>query len=126
MTPGVHRLIVAGGRDFACYASLSLVLNTFYATLLADGKQLEVVCGGARGADSLGERWATQFSVPVVRMPADWNTHGKSAGYKRNAQMAEVGHELVAFWDGKSKGTGHMIDLARAKGLPITVVGYKI
>lgn len=121
-----HRLIVAGGRDFACYASLSLVLNTFYATLLADGKQLEVVCGGARGADSLGERWAMQFGVPIVRMPADWNAHGKSAGYKRNAQMAEVGHELVAFWDGKSKGTGHMIDIARAKGLPITVVGYRV
>lgn len=62
--------------------------------------------------------------LPVDEFRADWDTHGKSAGYKRNSQMADHADMLIAFWDGKSKGTKHMIDLARAKKLIVKVVKY--
>jgi hypothetical protein len=81
----------------------------------------EVISGCARGADSLGERWAEDRGVPIIRFPAEWDKYGKSAGYRRNAEMAEVGEALIAIWDGKSRGTEMMINLARQKGLAVFV-----
>jgi hypothetical protein len=72
---------------------------------------IEVVSGCARGADQLGERWADERGYPVKRFPADWHKHGKRAGYLRNEEMAGYATHLVAFWDGRSRGTKHMIDL---------------
>ena len=80
--------------------------------------------GHARGADKLGEAYAQSKGYDVKIMPADWETYGKSAGYKRNEAMAGVSDALVAFWDGKSRGTMHMINLAKAKGLRVHVVRY--
>lgn len=80
-----------------------------------------VISGGARGADRLGEQWARSNSVPVEIYPADWDKHGKSAGYKRNEFMAECGDALIALWDGESRGTKHMIDIARRANLQIYV-----
>jgi hypothetical protein len=80
-----------------------------------------VVSGTARGADRLGETWAVQNGVPCLRFPADWNKHGKSAGYKRNELMADNADALIALWDGVSPGTKHMIDIARRKNLRVYV-----
>lgn len=109
------KTIIAGGREIISMG----VLN---AAIHASKFQIsEVVCGGARGADALGKRWAEGQEVPVKMFPADWDTHGKSAGYKRNAEMAEYADALIALWDGESKGTRHMIELARKKGLLVHV-----
>lgn len=81
----------------------------------------QVVCGMARGADMLGLRWANRMQIPVVRFPANWDLYGKSAGYRRNVQMAENADALIALWDGKSRGTGHMVDIARMKKLKLLI-----
>jgi hypothetical protein len=57
-------------------------------------------------------------------MPADWDTHGKSAGFKRNKEMAEVSQGLIAFWDNVSKGTKHMIDIATELKLKTLIIKY--
>ena len=57
--------------------------------------------------------------------PADWKKYGKSAGYVRNSEMAEVAESLIAFWDGKSRGTKNMIDIAKNKGLKVRIVNYE-
>jgi hypothetical protein len=69
----------------------------------------------------MGERWAKENNLPIERYPADWDNHGKSAGYRRNAEMAENAEALLALWDFKSRGTKHMIDLALKAGLVIYV-----
>ena len=97
------KVIVAGGRDFNNYKVLNNVL-----TMLSHNID-EVVSGDATGADTLGARWAEENNIPVHHFPADWEKYGKQAGYIRNAEMGEYADALVAFWDGKSKGTGHMI-----------------
>lgn len=81
----------------------------------------EVISGTARGADRLGEIYATRNQLPCVKFPANWDLYGKSAGYKRNVEMAEYGEALIALWDGKSRGTMHMINIARSKGLKVYV-----
>lgn len=85
---------------------------------------VEIVSGTARGADELGERYAAERGLPVKRFPADWDQYGRSAGYKRNAQMAEYADAAVIFWDEISRGSKHMIDLAKEKELPVRVVLY--
>ena len=91
--------------------------------------QVKFISGTARGADILGEQFAYTYEYDVIRFPADWNTYGKSAGYRRNAEMAKYASEaygvLFAFWDGQSRGTKHMIDLAKRYGLEVHVVNYK-
>ena len=116
----MFKLIVAGSRDFNDYELLKSKLDKVKAVY----RVFEIVSGKARGADSLGERYALENSLPIAEFPADWDTHGKSAGYRRNAEMADYADGCVVFWDGESKGTKHMIDLAKEKGIQLAVVNY--
>lgn len=114
------KIIVAGSRDFNDYKLLS---NTLHEYTSYD-PDCEIISGKARGADSLGEKWAKSMGVSVKEFPADSSKYGKSAGYIRNKQMAKYGDVLIAFWDGKSKGTKHMIGLANEHKLIVKVIKY--
>ena len=87
----------------------------------------EIVSGGARGVDTLAGVVAGMLDLQFTEMPADWERHGRRAGYLRNEEMALYAKEtppggLVAVWDGISRGTKHMIDIARREGLLVHVV----
>lgn len=97
------------------------------AAIIKSGFQItSVVCGCASGVDKLGDDWAKMNDLPVDYCPADWNVHGRKAGYLRNVEMADHADALVAVWDGKSKGTKHMIDIATSKGLKVYVEKIKL
>ncbi len=113
------KLIIAGTRTFSDYNLLRRKID-FY---LGDRADVEIVSGGARGADLLGERYAVEKGFSIKRFPANWNL-GKQAGYLRNKEMAEYATHTVLFWDGRSRGTKHMFDLAIANGLNARVVRY--
>ena len=81
----------------------------------------QVVSGCARGVDKMGEGWAEDHGIPVVRFPAFWSGHGKKAGIMRNEDMGNYAEALIAVWDGESRGTAHMIEYARQKGLAVSV-----
>ena len=82
-----------------------------------------IVHGGAPGADRTAGFLADDFGFAVEEHPAEWEKHGKRAGFLRNVEMLESGVDLVlAFWDGASRGTKHMIDEARKRGIPVEVV----
>lgn len=85
----------------------------------------EVISGTAKGADKLGERFAKENNLTLHRFPADWNRYGKSAGYKRNVEMADNADALLALWDGKSRGTKHMIDIVRSRVMALCVWKYQ-
>lgn len=116
----ISKVIVAGGRDFNDYKLLLEKLD-YYLERLPD---IQIVSGMARGADALGARYAKERGYPLKEFPADWDNLGKRAGYVRNQQMSEYSTHLVAFWDGKSRGTKHMIDIAKGVGLKVRVVKY--
>lgn len=84
-----------------------------------------VLSGCARGADKLGEEWAKNTDIPIKRFPADWERHGRKAGFIRNCDMAREADQLVAFWDGKNKGTAHMIKEAKRRKLKVQVITYE-
>ena len=125
------RVIIAGSRDFNDYKLLkkSAIEIITKKTMLPD--LTRIISGGARGADTLGERFANEMGLEISRFIPDWDGLGKRAGYVRNAEMAKFAVEdsnygvLIAFWDGQSRGTKHMIDLAKRYGLEVHVVNYK-
>lgn len=117
------KVIIAGGRDYENYNELECVTDHMLEKLM-DTHDIVIISGGARGADAMAMRYANHRGFELVVMPADWNTHGKSAGYKRNAQMAEAATHLIAFWDGKSRGTANMIDIAHSMKIKVHVSSY--
>lgn len=118
-----YKLIVAGGRDFNDANLLSQTLMGL-ATEAGDEIQISIVSGMARGADMLGFQFAQQHQVQCHRFPADWNQHGKAAGFIRNKQMGDFADGLLAFWDGKSRGTAQMIEYMQALKKPVHIVRY--
>jgi len=117
-------LIIAGGRNFL---DIDLMEEKLVKYVMDRGLQLSdvtVISGKAIGADTCGAMLARKHNMGLIEKQADWNTWGKSAGYRRNTEMAEIGHGLLAFWDGKSKGTKHMIDIATKVNLIVEVVMY--
>lgn len=119
----MFRVIVAGGRDFRDYEMLKSRLDKLLARY--DPQDLAIVCGEAKGADSLGKRYAMERGIALVSYPAEWDKYGKAAGFVRNTQMAENADALIAFWDGKSRGTKHMIETAQKAGLKIRIIHYE-
>ena len=117
------KLIVAGGRDFNDYELLSRVLFAMSDVEFAD-REVSIVSGMANGADYLGFKFSKENHVVCHSMRADWDKYGKAAGFIRNKAMAEFSDGLLAFWDGRSKGTAHMIKTMQDMGKPVHIIRY--
>ncbi|WP_170132477.1 SLOG family protein [Acidiferrobacter thiooxydans] len=129
-----YRVVIAGSRSLKDYAPVAAALD---ALLRLEKGVFEVVHGGTGGVDTWAGRWAHERDLPVTVMPALWhilqgpnvvrrtNRKGSvfnaSAGLDRNLHMAAYGNRVIALWDGKSRGTQHMITLAKLLGRPVTV-----
>ena len=123
------KLVVAGSRGFDNLGLLSESVSDFHWEIMQGEPRMdlvfkEVVSGGARGADQLGEQYAAMHNIPVTKMIPDWDGLGKRAGMVRNAEMAEYADAVIVFWDGESKGTKQMIDCTKRKGKYLKVVLY--
>ena len=122
-----RRIIVAGGVHFNDYKALANTLDEYFKCVSKD--EIEIISGHARGADSLGERYAQEHDIKCTVFPADWKKHGRAAGPIRNKKMLEYAMEqqagLVAFWNGESKGTKNMISIAEKAGIEVKIVHYQ-
>lgn len=117
-----YKVIIAGCRDFADYELLKEKCDFYLQNQKPEN--VVIVSGHASGADALGERYGQERGLQLETYPADWKAHGRAAGPIRNAQMASVARTLIAFWDGKSRGTKNIIDTATKRGLKVAVVRY--
>jgi YspA, cpYpsA-related SLOG family len=112
------KLIIAGSRTVdhgAAYDAIESALSD------VDSPITEIVSGGARGVDRIGERWARKHGFTVKPFVPDWS-QGKQAGIVRNIAMGKYADRLLAIWDGKSSGTKQMIDWMRMYGKPVQVI----
>lgn len=116
-----YGVIIAGSRGFTDYEAMKELCDALLQDI-SERKTVTIISGGARGADTLGERYARERGYGVQRFPADWKRYGRSAGMIRNGEMAKAAKALIAFWDGQSPGTGNMIRTARRQGLDVHVV----
>jgi hypothetical protein len=101
------KVIIAGSRHFTDFEFVRKTVDDFL--VIAGIEVEEIVSGGARGIDALGERYAREHDYPLKRFPADWERYGRAAGSIRNKQMAEYADVLIAFSSG-GKGTKNMIN----------------
>jgi predicted Rossmann-fold nucleotide-binding protein len=119
------KVVIAGSRSIASQDTVWYAIESTEKDLVARHREIihMVVSGGAYGVDKLGEEWALEHGVPVVRFTPDWGTHGKAAGPIRNRQMVDYADAVIAVWDGRSRGTKSTIDYARRKGKPLYIYG---
>ena len=120
------KVIIAGGRDFTNLSVMATVLNNLQdVDHVIEIEKLTLICGMARGADLTAYKLFKEVGLPVEAYPADWDQHGKQAGYIRNTQMANVADMLIAFWDGESRGTAHMINTMKQQHKSVFVFNYE-
>ncbi len=117
----MFRVIIAGGRDFDNYPALAKAMDQLLVNVT---DEIVIVCGMAKGADRLGEQYGKERGYSIRYFPADWDGQGRRAGFLRNEEMANNADALVAFWDGQSHGTKHMIETAQKYKLDIRVKRY--
>lgn len=121
-----NRVIIAGSREFNDYEIAERAIFEAFKSIDITGP-VRIVSGHCRGVDMLGERYAEKYGLKLSVFPADWKRYGKWAGFFRNREMAEFASEdnsnadLIALWDGKSRGTRMMIDIAKKKGIRVHV-----
>jgi hypothetical protein len=101
------KLAIIGSRTFSDYELLCDHLEEHLNTTTM------VVSGAARGADSMGEKWAKENGIKTLIFPAEWDKYGKRAGYIRNEDIIKNCDFCIAFWDGVSKGTMHSVSLCK-------------
>lgn len=121
MSKPEYRVIIAGSRNFQDYDLLREKCDNILFSKCID-HSIVIVSGTARGADRLGERYASERGYCLRRFPAEWDKYGKAAGHIRNARMAANADALIAFWDGMSSGTRNMIDFAMIRRLAVRTI----
>lgn len=114
------KIAIIGSRTFNDYDLIVETLNEYVDKITC------VVSGGAIGADMMGERWAKEYNKETKIFLPDWQKYGKSAGYIRNVDIISNSDIVVAFWDGKSKGTQHSIKIAGKEKKQTIIVNYGI
>ena len=119
------RVIIAGGRDFDDYEYMSTKLNELFKDQnMFNNKAIKVISGMAKGADTLGIRYADEHKLTKILFPANWKVYPRIGGFLRNYDMLSIATHLITFWDGESSGTKHMIEIAQMKGIPVWVFEY--
>ena len=114
------KVVICGSRTFNNYN----ILKAFCDKILinkAKTHELVVISGNAKGADVLGERYAEEKGYKCSKYPANWDKHGKGAGFMRNDEMLKIADGVIAFSKAKSKGTEHMIQIAKQAGKGVRV-----
>jgi hypothetical protein len=114
------RTIIAGSRSIE---DLGIIIQ---AIMLSNFSITKVISGTAKGVDQLGEMWANLNNIQCERFQANWNLYGKSAGYKRNEEMTDHADQVIVIWDGISKGSKSMLDIAIRKKMPYFLYITKI
>ena len=116
----IKRVVIAGCRNYNNYTQARQYIDLCLSNIRKE-HDIIIVSGGASGADAMGERYAKENGFKVEKYPADWEKYGKSAGPKRNKQMANVSDYVICFWDEKSKGTKSMIKYAKEYNKPLKI-----
>lgn len=120
MCKNVIKLMVCGSRtiddkDFIYKKIDECIVENF------PNEEIIIIEGEARGVDSIAKQWAIDHNKQIEAYPAKWDLYGKSAGYRRNVDMVKACDHCLIFWDGKSKGTKHDIDLCTKYKKPYTL-----
>ena len=120
MTNKDIKLAIVGSRTFNDYNLLERHINDIAKSF----NIIKIISGGANGADKLGEKYANKHEIPTSILNPDWEKYGRGACFIRNKNIVNSSDKVVAFWDGKSKGTQNSINLAEKQNKLIQIVEF--
>jgi len=112
------KIVVAGGRTYTNTGMVFICLEKIVQ------KGDVIISGHAKGVDMMGELYAQKNNLACEIYPAEWDKYGRSAGPRRNEQMAQVADKVVVFWDFKSRGTKNMVDMAKKYKKELFIFDY--
>jgi len=112
------KLAIIGGRSFDDYELVCETLEEYKERVTL------VISGGAKGADTLGEKWANDNNIETLIFKPDWKKYGKKAGHLRNTDIIENCDMCVAFWDGISTGTYDSIKKTKKYNKELLIIKY--
>lgn len=112
------KVAVVGSRSIIDEVGIVKVLSAY-------DNITEVVSGGAKGVDSIAEKYAKDSGIRTNIFLPEWKKYGKRAGFVRNVTLIDNSDMIIAFWDGISRGTKHSIDYANRKGKDVHTWMYK-
>lgn len=118
----IMKIAIVGGRNFLDYELLKKELAKF--TEENEISLTSIVSGGAKGADTLAEKFAAEMGVELIVFKPDYEKFGRGAALARNTQIVECADTVFAFWDGKSKGTLDSIKKAEKLGKKLLIINY--
>ena len=106
------KLLIVGSRSITAY-DLTPHISSEVDTIIS---------GGAAGVDALAEQYAVDHGLNVIIIRPQYDRYRRAAPLKRNEQMVDMADEVLAIWDGVSKGTEYTIRYAEKKGKRVRVV----
>lgn len=81
----------------------------------------EILSGGAKGVDACARAYALNHGIRLTEYLPEYKRYGRGAPLKRNDAIILNADLVLAFWDGRSKGTKYVIDHCRRRQIPIRV-----
>lgn len=116
-------IVVAGSRTFNDYKYMKLTLDKYFLDMMeyVDKEEITIISANCEGADMLAERYAKEHNYRYIWIPIRWEIYGEDAWKYSNEEMATMGNILIAYWDGFSGGTEHMIELAKNYKLDVVI-----
>ena len=114
------KIVIGGCRYYENYEEAKIFID-FCLEQIGDESRVTVISGGSSGADAIGECYASEKGFAVERYSAEWKRYGRAAGPLRNKEMIKACDLVICFWDGRSKGTGNLIDGAKKEGKKVFI-----
>lgn len=114
-------IAIVGSRSFNDYEFLKKEVDKITYDIT---DEIKIISGGARGADSLAEKYANERNLKVEVIKPDWQKYGKIAGMLRNSDIIVCADIVIAFWDGKSPGTKDSINKAKKLNKKVIVINF--
>jgi len=115
-----HRKFGVDNMKVAIIGSRNIVL-TDLEKYIPDGTD-EIVSGGAKGVDTYAKEYAIEHNIPLKEFLPEYNLYKRGAPLKRNIQICEYADMVIAFWDGKSRGTKFVIDYCEKNNIPAKII----
>ena len=106
------KLLVAGSRD----------INDFDICGYIDAGVDTIICGGARGIDTIAEQYADEHRLSKIVLRPRYDLYGRAAPIRRNEEMVDMADAVLVIWNGKSNGTKHTVEYAKRRGKDLTVI----
>lgn len=120
--PEVYLLAIIGPQKFYNTQLIEEVCSKRLSELDNRNLALGVQQIGALDFMASVVNYADSNNIPFNKFDVDWNAKGKSAGYQSNDEVVACANELIVFNDSNDKLTQDIIQKAKSKNIPLTLI----